>query len=326
MQQRGHLCNVGFLATSSDGRIAVSEPNKKVFAGHQIIVFKLAMHVSSLQAAIKAKQAGQKVVVDIDDWFDNLPDTNRAKENTDPEKHPDNNRNIYFAIIELADALICSTQFLYDFYSKKHPGKPIFLVRNAIDLKRWKKHPTPKFPPTLGWVGATPWRSQDLEQLSGFLDGYMLTRRLKFHHSGHIQNADSAAKLLGLKSVKATAEGMKPITQLPELFKRIDIGIVPLNNIPFNYAKSYLKGLEYAAAGIPFVASYSPEYQLLADAGVGRIANNQQEWEYHIEQLLSIDMWRDEAAINREILAEEFTIDKRAAEWEETFIKIMDIK
>jgi glycosyltransferase involved in cell wall biosynthesis len=325
LQQKGHKSNVGFLTTSSDGRVGVVEPTKKAFIGHNIIVFKLPMHISNLRAAESAKKHGQKVVVDIDDWFDNLPETNRAKQTTDPEKNPENNRDIYFSIIEMADALICSTDFLFDFYSKKHPEKPIFLVRNSIDLKRWKIRKKPSFPPTIGWVGATPWRSMDLEQLAPFMDSYMLSRGLSFHHAGNIQNADSAASLLGLSSVNITHEGMKPMTQLPELFKNIDIGIVPLNNIKFNYAKSYLKGLEYAAAGVPFVASWSPEYQLLADSGVGRIATNKEEWEYHLDELLDFGMWKDESELNRQILEENFTIEKRAPEWESVYTKIMDI-
>jgi hypothetical protein len=42
----------------------------------------------------------------------------------------------------------------------------------------------------------------------------------------------------------------------------IHVGLVPLTRGPFNEAKSYLKGLEYAAAGIPFIATPTEEYQV----------------------------------------------------------------
>ena len=118
---------------------------------------------------------------------------------------------------------------------------------------------------------------------------------------------------------------MRPITQLPSLFERIDIGIVPLNNIGFNHAKSYLKGLEYAAAGIPFVSSHTPEYQFLADAGIGRVANSAEEWIYHLDVLQHFAMRDYEAKVNKEIIHEQFSIAKKVNEWVDVYTKIMDL-
>jgi glycosyltransferase involved in cell wall biosynthesis len=114
-----------------------------------------------------------------------------------------------------------------------------------------------------------------------------------------------------------------PINIYPKLFKEIDIGIVPLTNIPFNHAKSFIKGLEYAAAGVPFVASYSPEYQYLADNGIGRIANNQEEWIYHLDQLRDIQTRRDEIEHNYEML-KNFSMEARADDWEAVMTEIRE--
>ena len=58
---------------------------------------------------------------------------------------------------------------------------------------------------------------------------------------------------------------------------QLDTGIVPLQRSRFNEAKSNLKGLEYAALGVPFVASPTAEYERLAEskfeAGRGTIAD-----------------------------------------------------
>ena len=103
----------------------------------------------------------------------------------------------------------------------------------------------------------------------------------------------------------------------------MDIGIVPLSNIPFNHAKSFIKGLEYAAAGVPFISSYSPEYQYLADNGIGRIANTQDEWMRHFDELKNLQVRRDEIAHNYELL-ENFTMEKRGADWDATFRHILE--
>jgi len=331
LQKFGHGAVVGTVASSSSGEIGIGirKPlysQEGTASGLNIIVFKLAMHISNLTAIEKAESSGQKIVVDIDDWFDGLPESNRAFETTNPETNKENNRDIYFSVINRAHALICSTPFLYEQYKLKYPSKPIFMVRNGIDLGRWKKKKHFYKKPVIGWVGATPWRGNDLEQLSGFFGDYLLRNKLTFHHSGHIDGAQKASELIGAPSDKSTTQGMIPILNLPELFKKIDIGIVPLNNIPFNHAKSYLKGLEYAAAGIPFVASYSPEYEVLAQSGIGRVAYSESDWLYHFDELLNHNMRNDEAEVSQEILKEQFSMDVIAKEWENVFMNIMDIK
>jgi glycosyltransferase involved in cell wall biosynthesis len=329
MIRRNHACQIGTISVA-DGKVGVRVraplyKTEGIYSGHKMLVFKLPMHAANLIAVQIAKANKVRVVVDIDDWFDNLPETNRARQQTDPELHKDNNRDIYFQVIEMADALICSTPFLYDFYSKKHPTKPVFMVRNSIDIGRWPKRNTRRSVPVIGWVGATPWRSRDLEQLSSFFKEYLISQNTTFHHSGHIAAADSAASLLGIDDKQVSTTPMLPMTQLPELYKNIDIGIVPLNNVEFNHAKSYLKGLEYAAAGIPFVASHTPEYQYLADAGVGRIAKTDEEWIAHFNELMDYNMRVDESELNKEIITEHFSIDSFASQWEHVYTSIMDI-
>jgi hypothetical protein len=80
----------------------------------------------------------------------------------------------------------------------------------------------------------------------------------------------------------------------------MDIGIVPLRDTPFNRAKSAIKGLEYAAAGVPFIAQNLDSYASLRnDLGVGRIAKRPTDWIRHIKELLDVDIRREEAARNR---------------------------
>ena len=115
---------------------------------------------------------------------------------------------------------------------------------------------------------------------------------------------------------------MAPILDYPKLFPPIDIGIVPLNDLPFNHAKSFIKGLEYAAAGVPFIASNSPEYKYLADLGVGRVASNREEWLYHLEELLNPQMRKDEAVINYEIIKDKFSMEVRGSDWNDVMERI----
>lgn len=294
--------------------------------GYEIVVFKLVMLKTVLDIMRnKERINNQKIVVDIDDFYEGLTEHNLAWKNTDPEKNLDSNREHYLDIIDEADYLTVSTQFLYDYYTKEKGKKNVFLVRNGIDLDRWhKRNDHSRYLPTVGWVGATPWRSLDLEQLQPFFGEFMKKNRLPFHHAGHI-NGHSVEPRLGLDpSTKFTHQPRRIISEYPQMFRKIDIGIVPLNDIPFNHAKSTIKGLEYTAAGIPFVSSYSPEYQLLADQGIGRVASSPEEWIEHLGYLIDPKNRKQEIEKNYENLKALHTMEKRGKEWNDVLNEILE--
>ena len=312
--------NVGFLNIRPNGMFAIRRPNDTRSRSYKIIVLKVIMAQSVLNQMDIAQTKGQKIVVDIDDLHEELHETNLAYESTGASKNKQENREVYKEIIAKSDALICSTPFISDYYKNKHPDKPIFMIRNAIDTDRWTRFNAVKRKPIIGWLGATPWRSLDLEQLAEFFGEYLESRDATFHHSGHINWAPPAFVKLGITNKKrVTATGMVPLFELPRTYANFDIGIVPLNDIPFNRAKSYIKGLEYAAAGIPFVASPLPEYKYLSEQGIGRIAHTKEEWINHFDELLDSQMRQKESVLNRQILDDNFTINSAAQTWISTF-------
>ena len=289
--------------------------------GWDILVFKLVMRKSIAQHVREAQAKGQKIVVDIDDFFEGLDPSNRAFDATDPRRNEENNRDHYFQMIMEADAVITSTPFLHDYYAAKR--KNVFLVRNGLDMERWKmRTDKSKHKPIVGWVGATPWRSGDLEELRPFIKNIFKKHNLKFHHSGHTPNAPFAFEQLGVARDICTVMPLVPILDYPKIFIPIDIGIVPLNSVPFNDAKSFIKGLEYAGSGVPFISSPSPEYEYLASKGVGRIARTAEEWEYHIGELISPQMRKDEAMLNYETVRDMFSMEVRGSDWNAVMTQI----
>lgn len=327
LREQGWIADVGFPGYAEEFGFGLLQPDQSYTHGWDIIVFKLVMLDTVAANMASAKAKGQKIVVDLDDWFEGLHHTNTAFKMTDPKVNPQSNRDHYMKIIADADALITSTPFLHDFYKNVKGHEHVYLVRNGIDLDRWvQKKDHSRYLPKIGWVGATPWRSQDLETMQPWFGEWMRERRLDFHHSGSIKNAPSAADQLGLlPGTKFTHQPMQPISTYPELFRKIDIGIVPLSNIEFNHAKSTIKGLEYAAAGIPFVASYSPEYALLAEQGVGRVANNPQEWKEALEALLDPSERKLEVAKNLAGIQEHHSMHVRGEDWSTVMHKIKSL-
>lgn len=311
--------SVGFLESTKKGEFTIRRVNNTVSDKNDIIVLKVVMMQKALDNFDRARRMGQKIVVDVDDLFEGLHPTNFAHNSTDPKRWPDNNRDIYMQIIEAADALIVSTQFLYDHYKKKHPKKPVFMVRNAIDIERYKPRKMKKRSPIIGWLGAVPWRSEDLEQLKGFLGSYLSSRQIRFHHAGHLPWAPGAHLRLRIEPRYVSVSPMVPLFELPTVYSHFDIGIVPLNDIPFNRAKSFIKGLEYTGGGIPFVASALPEYEFLAQNGVGRVAKTESEWASHFDELLDFKTRSEEAERQYEIVKERFSMQSSARQWVDVF-------
>lgn len=326
LEQHGWETGIGFPGYNDKHGFGLLIPDNKAVHGWDIIVFKLIMMDSIASKMKEAQEMGQKIVVDIDDWFEGLEKTNLAYEMTDPEVNPRNNRDHYMYIIDNADAIITSTPFLYDFYKNVKKMNNVYMVRNGIDLPRWApRNDHSRWLPKFGWVGATPWRSMDLEQLSPWFGEFLEKKHLSFHHSGHVKNANEAAKQLGVpKSVKTTKEMMKPISKYQELFRRIDVGIVPLNNVQFNHAKSGIKGLEYSAAGVPWISSYSPEYELLNEQGIGRMANTKEEWLEHMELLLDPKIRKEDISRNIENVKKYQSMKIRGEEWNTVMHKIRE--
>lgn len=319
----GWVGGMGFPGISYDHGLGLLVNNEKAVHGFDVVVLKLIMHEKVADFMPRAKELGQKIVVDIDDHFHELTESNRAYQVTDPLTNSRQNREHYFRIINSADAIITSTQFLMDFHSSRRDN--VHMVRNGIDAGRWsRRRDEGGKRPTVGWVGATPWRSNDLESIAPFFGRILSKNGMKFHHSGHTDNAPMAHEQLDLDPTICTAESMKSILDYPKMFKRIDIGIVPLSDVPFNHAKSYIKGLEYAAAGVPFVASASPEYVILAENGVGRVASCGDEWDHHLSELSNPKNRKKEILKNLSNMAQ-FTMSKTGKHWDEVFSSILSL-
>ncbi len=257
--------------------------------GFDTIVLKLMWDRQYLTQMRLAKALGQRVAIDIDDHFEEVHATNAAA-----DLFAQNPRALdtYRTMIEEADFLTVSTPVLRDFYAAR--GKDVRLARNMIDPRMFTPRPAIDGKPVIGWVGATAYRSGDLETLSGWLPSYLQERGLLFQHSGWHEDFPVAADIIGIPHDRCLIHPVVPITRLARLYD-FDIGLVPLNDVPFNRAKSNLKGLEYAASGIPFVAQALPEYVRLAEEGAGTVVDGPEGWMEALDALSSLEA-RVEAA------------------------------
>ena len=255
----------------------------------------------------ETKGRGQVVINDVDDWYWGLRPSNSAWEASHPKLNPEENINHYSTIIANSTVLTVSTPHLRERLHSK-VNCLIELIPNFIDISKFTPRIHTDSELIVGWCGSTAHRSGDLELLAGVLPA-MGRDGVKFHHSGDLSWRPQFSEITG---VPATTTPMVAPALYPDSFT-FDIGLVPLSDTPFNLAKSYIKGLEYAAAGIPFIASNVGEYVRLHDEfGMGRIAKKPGDWKKHVLQLSDPAVRAEEAAKNLEIL-QQFDIKHGAA-------------
>ena len=311
VQKYGWETAVGLPRVNEEQGIGVAHEDG-MLVGWDVSVFKLMMHRVVPTVFRTMQGRGERIIVDVDDFHYGLHEDNVAFNATKPHENPENNRAFYEVGIRTADTVTVSTAFLADFYSAR--CRDVRVIRNALDADRYEPIEQPETP-TIGWVGGTLWRSGDIELLRDWLPAFVQDYGVKVHHSGHIPgDPHHFGARAGLKRVGTTV--MHPVATYPSLLSHFHIGLVPLTRNPFNEAKSYLKGLEYAAAGIPFIATPTEEYRLLAEAGVGRLANTPEEWRDHAMELLDVDVRRAEAARQREIVVRDFNISGKGEAWD----------
>lgn len=301
---------VGMPAGNPEHGIGIAHKDG-MLAGWEITVLKLMMNAETAPMIRKMQDAGKRIVVDVDDFHYGLEASNVASKATDPHSNPQTNRAFYEQGIREADTVVVSTQFLADFYSRR--CRDVRLVRNSIDADRFKPI-THEADPVIGWVGGTLWRSGDIEILRDWLPGFVKDHKVLVHHSGHIPGDGNHFGIrAGVKAVRT--EPMCLLRDYPDKMFKMNIGLVPLNRVPFSEAKSNLKGLEYAAAGVPFIATPTEEYRLLAESGVGRLAETPDEWRDHATELLDPAVRAEEGARIRAIVEREWNITSKGDEW-----------
>ena len=113
----------------------------------------------------------------------------------------------------------------------------------------------------------------------------------------------------------------------PEAFYRsvdFDIGLAPLYPTRFSRSKSHIKALEYAARGIPVIATDSEPYRDFVLHGVtGFLVKRDHEWLKYMSELASDDGLREAMGAKAREHARQFTIDQNYRLWEQAYEGLM---
>lgn len=263
----------------------------------------------TLAEAIPMLQArGVRVVVEIDDDFDAISPRNVSWKVLHPRTSPRRNWLHLRRACELADLVVVSTPALAARYGRH--GR-VVVVENCVPERYLGISGTPHDGVFVGWSGSIMTHPDDLQVTGGGVGRAVARTGARFAVIGTGKGVQST---LGLPE-PPLACGWVPIEDYPTALAQLDVGVVPLELSAFNEAKSWLKGLELSAVGVPFVASPTGPYRALVERGAGAIAERPREWEGLVKRLVGDAGWRAELAERGREVAAGLTVEANCGRW-----------
>ncbi len=231
-------------------------------------------------------------------------------------------RDLVERILRLADLVTTTTPVLAKRLAP-HTFAPVRVIRNAVD-PGWYEAARPDGPseapgePRVIYHGAAV-RLRDYEVARPAVDAVARdTPTLRRVWLG----ADAAQMAGVVDEVRPWVRGL-PAFGAALVAARPDIGLAPLQDTPYNRARSELHWLEYALAGAATIVSglAGPgPYDVVRDGVDGLVARSGADWERHLRSLATLPGLRsDMAARARERVLAEYTVAARAPEWADAY-------
>lgn len=276
-----------------------------------VIVLQRVTNNYLAQAIKHITAKGVAVVIDMDDDLSSIHPENPAFEYLRPGKGKEHTwENARQACMD-ATIVTVSTPALLKRYAPHGRGTVLYNMVPGPFLTIPHADSA-----TVGWGGSTHSHPNDLPIL-GTPVSQWLQDGITFKTVGP---PDRVTEKLGLRrGIEIESSGPIPINRYPLKLTEIGIGVAPLADTGFNAAKSWLKPLEYAAVGVPCVASPRAEYTRLNKLGVGLLAKNSREWYTAVKFLVDNPAARVELAEKGRSVVAELTVEKQAWRWLEAW-------
>lgn len=298
------------LRTSEDLRRGVVRLHRVKVGGADVAVFQRPTDHRLIPTIEQLQKQGVACVVEIDDDLTAIDPTHASYQATQPSTSPNSNWRHAVEAARIADLVTVTTPALARRFA---PHGRVVVLPNCVPgaLLTYvgeKRH-------DLGWTGLVKTHPRDLRVLGGAI--------AKLVREGHdfavVGDQDGVCRALGIEDCWSSG-WVDEIDHYYRLMAGFHVGIVPLADTPFNDAKSALKGVEFAALGVPFVASPSSAYVDLQARGAGMIADRPKRWNGYLRTLLRSGSMREELAeAGRETVRRGFTIEREGWRWAEAW-------
>lgn len=288
-----------------------------------VLVLQRPLDAIRADAVEVLQRHGVRVVVEIDDCFETIHPSNVSFRSTHPGASPTRNRTHLARACRQADLVVVTTPTLAKRYGAhgRVAVVPNCVPARYLTIERERPH-EPGL--TVGWTGSLATHPTDLQVTRGAV---ARTIESVLPPTGFRVVGTGAGVQDALRLTEAPATtGWVSLEEYPAAMAQTDVGIVPLDDISFNAAKSALKMMEYAALGVPVIASPTPDNIRMWGEGIGLLASKPREWATHLRRLLCDSGQRVEVAgRGREAMAR-WTIEANADAWWDAWTSCLDRK
>lgn len=305
VEVRPHTEPNGMFADTPAGPVLVDV----VAPDSDVVVIQRPLKADMVKAIQHLQRQGRKVVVDIDDDFTHIHPRNVSFPAVHPVTSRDRNFRHLAEACYLADHLVVTTPALARRYGQH--GR-VSVVPNCVPSWYLGVTPDPHDGVVVGWTGTVQTHPTDLQETGGAV---ARACRATGAGIGVVGTGIGVGRALGFHQPNLPGPGWLELDQYPLAMAEFDIGIVPLDDIVFNRAKSALKLMEFAALGVAVVASPTPDNERLATQGAGILAGRPREWEREVRRLIEdVDHRCEVARRGRDAMAQH-TIEGNADRW-----------
>lgn len=180
-------------------------------------------------------------------------------------------------MVQRADLVTVPTEELAARY-RAAGARAVAVVENLLPPTFQRPRTLPERGLTIGWA-AMQEHAWDYEQL-GMRD--VFARLLEQHL--HVRLL-AVGMDLGIRSPRYEFVPWQAYDALPQQLARMDVALAPLADHPFNRTRSCVKLREYAAVGVPWLASPVGEQAQLGEQQGGRLVADG-SWREHVEALV----------------------------------------
>lgn len=271
----------------------------------------------------RAREAGQVVIYDIDDDYWKIPEWSpayEAKSSWDQRRRA-HDVELMAKMMEACNAVTVSTEPVRRSVLANTACRHVYVCRNGIDpdhFTQGKRHTGLR----VGWMGSVTFHGEHLRSMIDTLDTLAKVKAetgqsVEFWHFGAARDLGTSVFQSRIP-VPVVSITWRNFDDLIPLLGEVDVAIIPRwKGNAFAEGHSTSSGLEWAAAGVPYIATRTAEYAALAELGCGWVVESHDEWRAAFWKLLTgpRTMRRSIARRARETAIREHGLHATGARW-----------
>ncbi|MDE2439012.1 MAG: hypothetical protein KGN01_06530 [Patescibacteria group bacterium] len=317
----------------------VSENQKIKLSDFDVLRLARGYEGNYLEIIMAAKSNGLKIVYDTDDAIDLVPRTNIFYDQC-VKGYPS-----YYTLLRMCDAVTCTTQELAD-HLKKLTDAPITVLPNCLDFTEFKMgNPPLNDIKRIGFAGSNTHIVDILPALDALIElqndydfefylfGFSETDEWKewvWRNYGALNSYPNHPFRIALehfekKIKKIEKQRIKwiPAVKIDSYFEslsnlKLDIGLCPLIDDPFNRCKSPIKAMEYSICGTLPIYSSIPPFHGISDTFID---NDKESWVTSIGEALMMknDDIHEKVTYHQDYFSSHYSSSSFVESWEKVF-------